>query len=887
MSTYDLQHLNALVGTPVDLAPWSYLWRRDRDRQSTPEAYFIPHRLKRQDEVYRTHLKTLGRETAKAICYANQPDMLEEFPPAPAHPLLTGLLWVGGVNDYRVELIWPQNSLPPDPATLDVRTYPTAWGWFGWTVDRVMTRLDSASTSHVWCYAPPADLMIDYSYNARVKAQTEMIAVFAPEGTPIPELRVTGDSLGTWQALTFTIEWGFDDRLPDWQGDYEGHVALIAPPTIEGKRATFTCLYSPISRYGLDSRITIVTDRERGLGATVLLRDLAKGPICVPEAGLFFCPAGTELCAMQYIQQQKSDGRQTIRARVAAHPEAHDWEEVLKKVRLWQCPAGTDIPPFPASPAPAVTLRVPDSRWQTMYELAVEQLRGPHMWGHLASEVYRVAAAMELCGLYEYADKIYDYFLASPGVMPDADYPDAAGALEWAVHMRHGMAYAHEGCHFSTGGILYAMMHRYRMTGDRAWLQARLPRLKQAADWIIRMLRTYMQNEMSDREGLQVDGLMPPAFNGDYALPCSDWRWYYYDNAIHQMGLRYFSDILAELDDPDAPHYLAETARYEKDLAAAVRREALLAPVRPGSDGFHHSFIPRMAYAGGLLLYREETNVPQFANGICDLFFGALPLADLGGIMEPEDRRMRGTVDAMEEGGLQLNLSRLEQLAHPTADESGDEIAARMHSEHTVAARASTPPDLADVWFWNIFSNLPKISHNAGLYLRQDDIPSFLRFFFNHAAMVVGDNGKLWEHAHPDTFTSCENPDNGTAGWFVETFRFMLVMEDREVLWLAKGTPRAWLAQYCEIAVEHAPTLYGDLSYCIRSDVDHGVIRATVQVPDRKPVPALHLRLRHPQSRKITSVTADGASAAIAPDGETIMLASPRGTLHLEIRYDD
>lgn len=89
---------------------------------------------------------------------------------------------------------------------------------------------------------------------------------------------------------------------------------------------------------------------------------------------------------------------------------------------------------------------------------------------------------MEMAGLYEYADKIYDYFLSSPGVKPDADYSDADGALEWARTMRHDIAYAHEGCHFSTGGIIYAMMHRYFMTGDKEWLKERLPRLKKAAD---------------------------------------------------------------------------------------------------------------------------------------------------------------------------------------------------------------------------------------------------------------------------------------------------------------------------------------------------------------------------------------------------------------------
>lgn len=368
-----------LIGTPVDMAPWGYTWRRDREIQERAEAAFIPHRLKRQETIYRTHKQVLGPEQTKAICYANQPDMLEDFLPAPEHPLLTGLLWVGGVNDYCVELIWPEGSALPEETAVDVRTYPTAWGWFGWTVDRRMERESVSKDGLIWSYPCPKGLMIDYCYNSRVKAQTEMIAVFAPEGCPIPQIRITGGSLGSWKEMSFTVEWGFTEATPAFTGDFETHVAYADAPVIEGNRAKFTCLYSDVSRYGLDSRITIVTDRRECIGATVLLRDLAKGPICVPEVGLIFCPDTVEMTVEEYLVQQKAQGKKTLREKIAEHPEAHDWEELVKKVRLWRCPDGTTIRDFPEAPAPAVVLHVPDKRWETMYDLAVQQLRGRHM----------------------------------------------------------------------------------------------------------------------------------------------------------------------------------------------------------------------------------------------------------------------------------------------------------------------------------------------------------------------------------------------------------------------------------------------------------------------------------------------------------------------------
>ncbi len=873
-----------LAGTPVDIETWGYLWRRDRTVQEKAEAYFIPHRLKRIDEIYRVHKKVLGEEQTKAICYSNQPDIMDDFLPEPEHPLLTGLLWTGGITDYTVELVWPEGCETPREEDVDVRTYPTVWGWFGWTVDRRMNRKSVSENGTSWSYAPPQGLMIDHSYNSRVRAQTEMIAVFAPEGAPVPKIRVTGDSIGKWKKMSFYVEWEDTGKFSRWNGDFETHVAFASCDGRAGGIAHFTCLYSDVSRFGLDSKFTVINDRGKCEGATVLLRDLAVGPIYVPEEGLYFRPDGCEQDLREFAAAARQNGLKSIRDRTGSHAEPASWEETIEKVRLWRCPDGTSVPDFPDSPAPAVCISVPDKRWQRMYELAVDQLRGHHMWGFLGAEVFRVAAAMEMAGLHEFTDPIYDYFLDSPGVKPDADYSDSDGELEWAKAMRHDMAYAHEGCHTSTGGLIYAMMHRYFLTGDRQWFNERIPRLKKAADWIIRMIRGYMKDEAPNWEKLHVYGLMPPCFYGDYALPASDWHWYYHDNSAHQLGLRFFAEALKDIGDPDAGRYLAEAAQYEKDLIAAVSRESLFAPVRRCSDGFSRRFIPRMAYGGGLLQYGKETNIPQFAGGISDLFQGALPLACVGGVIDPCDGRIAGTVDAMEEGGLKMNPEALRHFEHPTATDEDKEAARRLEELSAGSVRTKTPLS-DDLWFWNTFSNLPKLAFNANIYLREDDIPSFLRFFLNHAVVMVGSNGKLWEHAHPDIYVECENPDNGTAGWFVELFRLMLVMEDGDDLWITRGVPRSWLRQGRETAVEKAPTFYGDLSFRIVSDVDNGAVYAHINVPSRKKIPAIKIRFRHPDGKKIKEAVSNAAAAEILPDGETVKIPSPEGEIELTVRF--
>ena len=146
------------------------------------------------------------------------------------------------------------------------------------------------------------------------------------------------------------------------------------------------------------------------------------------------------------------------------------------------------------------------------------------------------------------------------------------------------------------------MMYRYYLTKDMAWLEERLPRLKEAANWIVRELREYMK-DIPNRDALHTVGLMPPSMLGDYALPACDWRWYYCDNAFSLMGLSCFADVLERIGDQDASIFRKEADIYKDDLMRAVKREALYAPVRCGRDGMSRSFIPRMAYAGGLLHY--------------------------------------------------------------------------------------------------------------------------------------------------------------------------------------------------------------------------------------------------------------------------------------------
>ncbi len=614
---------SSLEGKSVDISPWAYLWRADREVQDKPEAYFIPRRLERQDKVYRTLFYTLPEKDRKSIYdFYVAPELLAPLLPRPKGALLAGLLWTGRIEGYRVELQWPEGVREiPSPESVEVRSFPTNFGWFGWSKDEVLSGPQVSADGRNWTYqrssseAIPAFTRIEGGFLFRSGSATEMIAVFCDRNWAgakpvVPTISVTGPSLGAWRRLDVEIEWGFQsEKAEDFDGHLESYLTMLGPirPLPEDKGTKVTAghkwesrprghhrrgivvplLYSPSDQPALDSRVTVWT---KNSGFTFRVRDLDNGPIFIPEHGVFISKAGTGQTARQFIKELTARNLKGVRQLTREHPEAASWDELMQEVRLRACPAGTPVPPFPKVADPPMQVQLPDPRWTDAWRAAANQLRGKHMWGGLAFEVGRVAHEMDMVGLHEQADKIYQHFLESPGGKADGDYTDGQGSLEWATSMRHDMGYSHDGTHASTGRLLFAMAERYFLTGDRDWFERNRARLQAAADWIIRQRTLYMK-DTPKRQELLVAGLMPPYMLGDYALPSCDWRWYYVDDALDLQGLQRFADALTQFDPQAGQKYQQEAEAFRHDLRRAVDRDAALSPVRLGCDGESASAI--------------------------------------------------------------------------------------------------------------------------------------------------------------------------------------------------------------------------------------------------------------------------------------------------------
>jgi hypothetical protein len=119
--------------------------------------------------------------------------------------------------------------------------------------------------------------------------------------------------------------------------------------------------------------------------------------------------------------------------------------------------------------------------------------------------------------------------------------------------------------------------------------------------------------------------------------------------------------------------------------------------------------------------------------------------------------------------------------------------------------------------------------------------------------------------------------------------RWMLVFEEpgSDTLWLAKGTPRAWLEDGQTIAVSRVPTAWGRLSFSLRSHLLAGRVEAVVELPSVSPAARIKLRLRAPEGHRIRSVTANGKPWEQFDTAEETVTLPPgsKGRVALTVSY--
>lgn len=113
----------------------------------------------------------------------------------------------------------------------------------------------------------------------------------------------------------------------------------------------------------------------------------------------------------------------------------------------------------------------------------------------------------------------------------------------------------------------------------------------------------------------------------------------------------------------------------------------------------------------------------------------------------------------------------------------------------------------------------------------------------------------------------------------VRAIRDSFVMEKGNMLHLALGTAREWLAG--GIGIADARTHFGCVSYSMRYDPAASLVKGDLTFPTDTPVPSATLHVRLPGDLRVQSV--DPASgASVLPDGSGLVWQLPRGKRRFE-----
>ncbi|MCX8107645.1 MAG: hypothetical protein N3G20_02455 [Verrucomicrobiae bacterium] len=502
----------------------------------------------------------------------------------------------------------------------------------------------------------------------------------------------------------------------------------------------------------------------------------------------------------------------------------------LFKANLWHVLISTDIDPFTG---------------QYQHGAAT------HGYKNFLNETAMVIRSLEMRGEHEEAERLITPFLENQGVkgLP-GNFRSKQGVL-YAAHPEEPDPYTGQGYNMHHGFGMWAAAEHYLWTHDLKYMAAVAPRLVAAADWVIRE-RQY--TKLIDSKGRRRPeyGLAPAGDLEDV----EEYLYYYATDAYLHLGMKRVAQALEQAAEDaaripatnrppnrwinevrrEAKRLAKETASFCNDIRASVAESVATSPVVRLRNGFYVPYVPPRVWA---LTHLKE-------GWIREGLYPALHLVS-GEVYDARHRFVDWMIDELEDN---VFLSKecgygLQQPENEFFDKGG-------------------------------FTLQPNLLDLAIVYLSRDQIPHFVRAFYNTA----------WVSLYPDTMCFAEwipelsrgdgplykTPDECK---FIQWMRQMLIFERGEQLELGLGIPLAWMRDGQRIKVERAATLFGRLQLEIVSHAASDVVIASAKLAKEKEPEGVRLRLRHPSGRPIRLAKVNGQPAGLDSDRQLIEL--PKG----------
>jgi hypothetical protein len=360
------------------------------------------------------------------------------------------------------------------------------------------------------------------------------------------------------------------------------------------------------------------------------------------------------------------------------------------------------------------------------------------------------------------------------------------------------------------GFVMWGIGDHYLITRDRDYLQRVAPQLIEACDFMIAQRASTMGEAGSPRS--PIHGLSPASSLEDVV----EYQYWFAVNGYFYLGMKRVGQALADVGHPEAARIVAEAQEYRRDIEAAVREATTRAAAVRLRDGRFIPYVPSRVHQ-----WRHLTE-----GWIREALYPSLHVATAE-VISPDDPLMTWMLDDLE-----------------------DNIFFSGQSGYGVR-------DVERTWFERGAVTLqPCLLDTPILYMARDEIAAALRSFWNTYALLIYPDIQCFAEWAPQ-FGEGGGPLYKTSdeSRFIMWLRQLLVWEDGDRLWLARAMPREWLTDGKVVRIERAPTVFGPAGLVIRSEIDRGLIHATVNLPTRAVPREVWLRLRHPLGQRPRAVT--------------------------------
>jgi hypothetical protein len=386
------------------------------------------------------------------------------------------------------------------------------------------------------------------------------------------------------------------------------------------------------------------------------------------------------------------------------------------------------------------------------------------------------------------------------------------------------------------GTVLWAMGQHYLMSGDPEWIKHAFPNMLKAAEWIIEQRN---QTKMNGKDGKPVlhYGLMPAGRLEDNA----DWGFWFAVNAYSYLGLYTTAEAFKKAGFPEGLRLEKEAKDYLRDLKTSIKQTSELSPVIRLRDNTYAPFVPSRVYqkfryfgpmqSGYYSRYGKNTSLTYRLSATREALYGPMILITTG-ILDPHDPLSEAILNDWEDN-ITLSSS-LGQHIHGVVDD--------------------------EYWFSRggmVFQ--PNLQNPIQSYLMRNEIPAAIRSIFNSMVSCLyrdvnafTEEYRRWEVGSGPMY---KIPDEAR---FANRVCDLLVLEAGKELWIAPGTPRYWLEPGKDIGLNKAATIFGDVSYQMRSGIKPNTIEANINLPSNCTADKVKLFVRAPFNRPIKSVLVNG-----------------------------